>query len=336
MSKTEEFILKAKKIHGDKYDYSKVNYVNNTTKVCIICPEHGEFWQTPSNHLCGKGCIKCGGHNKIDKDEFSKLLSEKWGEDVILKQYEGYYKNAVFCCLKRDENGIIHGDFMALPHDMLDKRRKTICPKCLKSLRRQSYAMTCDDFVKKAKEIHGNTRYDYSMVEYTNNSTKVFIICHDVGADGKEHGGFWQTPANHLRTRGCPLCKNEKLVYENNIYSILLDILEPNEIIRQYRNSNILDTLTLDFYIPKYKIGIEHQGSQHFIPQSYFGGERKFKITVENDKRKYELCLNNGIKIVYFSFEKYWVPKNYYDTVYTDIIEFKNKLIELINNFKYE
>ena len=53
----ENFIEKAKKIHGDKYDYSKVEYVNNRTKVCIICPEHGEFWQSPNKHLHTKyGC----------------------------------------------------------------------------------------------------------------------------------------------------------------------------------------------------------------------------------------------------------------------------------------
>ena len=46
-----EFIEKARKVHGNKYDYSKVNYVNNSTKVCIICPEHGEFWQIPYYHL---------------------------------------------------------------------------------------------------------------------------------------------------------------------------------------------------------------------------------------------------------------------------------------------
>lgn len=56
---TEEFIEKARKVHVDKYDYSKVEYVNNLTKVCIICPKHGEFWQTPNNHLSGKGCPIC-------------------------------------------------------------------------------------------------------------------------------------------------------------------------------------------------------------------------------------------------------------------------------------
>ena len=56
---TQEFIQKAKLVHGDKYDYSKVNYVNSQTKVCIICPEHGEFWQKPSSHLQGQGCPIC-------------------------------------------------------------------------------------------------------------------------------------------------------------------------------------------------------------------------------------------------------------------------------------
>lgn len=55
----EEFILEAKTIHGDKYDYSKVLYESSAKKVCIICPDHGEFWQTPYNHLRGCGCNIC-------------------------------------------------------------------------------------------------------------------------------------------------------------------------------------------------------------------------------------------------------------------------------------
>ena len=57
---SETFIKKAKIVHGNEYDYSKIDYINNKTKVCIICPEHGEFWQTPSNHLLGRGCPICG------------------------------------------------------------------------------------------------------------------------------------------------------------------------------------------------------------------------------------------------------------------------------------
>ena len=63
---TEEFIKRVREIHGDKYDYSKVKYVNNRTKICIICPIHGEFWQTPSQHLRGRGCIECGKTKQLN------------------------------------------------------------------------------------------------------------------------------------------------------------------------------------------------------------------------------------------------------------------------------
>ena len=56
---TEEFIKRAKEVHGDKYDYSKVEYIDNKTKICIICPKHGEFLQTPNDHLNGYGCKIC-------------------------------------------------------------------------------------------------------------------------------------------------------------------------------------------------------------------------------------------------------------------------------------
>lgn len=57
----EEFIRRAREVHGNKYDYSKVEYMNTRTKVCIICPIHGEFWKTPNEHIYQKqGCPRCG------------------------------------------------------------------------------------------------------------------------------------------------------------------------------------------------------------------------------------------------------------------------------------
>lgn len=55
----QELIERFKKIHGNKYNYSRVDYISMHTKVCIICPIHGEFWQTPHNHLKGQNCQKC-------------------------------------------------------------------------------------------------------------------------------------------------------------------------------------------------------------------------------------------------------------------------------------
>ena len=77
---TEEFIKKARAIHGDKYDYSKVIYVNNHTKVCIICPVHGEFWQNPHSHLKGMGCKKCAVH--CVKQKSRKMVYGKGVLDV--------------------------------------------------------------------------------------------------------------------------------------------------------------------------------------------------------------------------------------------------------------
>ena len=67
-----EFIERAQEIYGDFYDYSKVDYINSYTKVIIICPIHGEFEQLPSNHLVGKGCIKCGYLNNSKKHSLNQ------------------------------------------------------------------------------------------------------------------------------------------------------------------------------------------------------------------------------------------------------------------------
>ena len=73
----EEFIEKARKVHGDKYDYSKVNYINSTTKVCIICPEHGEFWQRPYCHIKGQGCPKCSGTYSVNYPHLKEGVCHK-------------------------------------------------------------------------------------------------------------------------------------------------------------------------------------------------------------------------------------------------------------------
>lgn len=90
---TEIFIEKAKKIYGDRYDYSKVNYVNSKTKVCIICHhknkndvEHGEFTTSPDLFLMGKSCPKCGNHLSIAEDEIFDFIGNLIGVDKIEKR----------------------------------------------------------------------------------------------------------------------------------------------------------------------------------------------------------------------------------------------------------
>ena len=193
-----DFIERAILIHGNRYDYSKVVYTNNHTKVCIICPEHGEFWQTPNAHLNGQGCPKCGMVKRIE-------CRKKTTENFILEaasvhgnKYDYskvHYKNinSKICIICPE-----HGEFWQRASAHLKGHG---CTKCAIDKNAERCRSNRDEFVKKAKKIYGD-KYDYSKVKYVNNGTKVCIICH-------EHGEFWQTPANHLRNEGCPKCGNE-------------------------------------------------------------------------------------------------------------------------------
>lgn len=73
---SSRFIERCISTHGERYDYSLVNYVSMKVKVIIVCKEHGEFTQSPLNHLCGKGCPGCAEHGfkRTNKDAFVYFL----------------------------------------------------------------------------------------------------------------------------------------------------------------------------------------------------------------------------------------------------------------------
>ena len=76
----QDFIEKANIVHNNKFDYSKVKYVDSQTKICIICPKHGEFWQKPNNHLHGWGCAKCSGVKQKTTEEFIEEAKKVYGD----------------------------------------------------------------------------------------------------------------------------------------------------------------------------------------------------------------------------------------------------------------
>lgn len=189
---TEEFIKRAREVHGDKYDYSKVEYVNSRTKICIICPKHGEFWITPHSHLTGHGCHKCSCKCVLSAEEFVKRAKEIHGNkyDYSKVEYKNYDTKVCIICSE-------HGEFWQMPHSHLQGNG---CPVCGKLKLREQFQKTNNDFIEQARKVHDN-KYDYSKTEYVNANTKVCIIC-------PEHGEFWQSPDNHLHKQGCPLCAN--------------------------------------------------------------------------------------------------------------------------------
>ncbi len=299
MTKTltnKEFILKANEIHKGKYDYSKVNYKNNHTKVCIICSKHGEFWQQPGSHLIGRGCKECGKEklsniktsNTTEFIKKAKLVhGNKYNYDKV-----SYIDSQTKVCIICPE----HGEFWITPNNHL---RGQGCLKCYNKRRNISQKSNTDEFIKKAKTIHGN-KYDYSKVDYVNCSTKICIIC-------PEHGEFWQRPDHHLTSKsGCPKCQEKhleremaKLLKENNI------LFERQKTFKWLINPKTKHYQYLDFYLPDYNVAIECQGEQHFEARSFFGGEEEFAKTKERDINKLKTCKNNNIELYYFGSEKY-------------------------------
>ena len=197
---TEQFIIDTKNIHENKYDYSLVDYKHSKSKVKIICPIHGEFEQTPNNHLKGYGCPKCAGDkqrilNQSNTEEFLTKANLIHGDkyDYSLVDYvKSSIKVKIICP--------IHGVFEQTPNNHLKGKG---CQKCGVDKTRILKQSNREEFVTKADKIHGD-KYDYSLVEYKHCMKKIKIIC-------PEHGVFEQSPNNHLSGRGCPICKREKL-----------------------------------------------------------------------------------------------------------------------------
>lgn len=182
----EQFISKAKTVHGDRYDYSSSNYTSNKSKVNIICSIHGKFEQRPSDHLSGYGCYKCTlDGRRTSQSEFINKAKMVHGD-----RYD--YSRAIY---KSSDSPVYilcehHGLFKPLAREHV---RGTGCPKCSNNVK-----LTTLGFISKAEMVHGD-RYDYSLCYYDGRTNKIDIIC-------PEHVVFKQNPGDHLQGKGCSSC----------------------------------------------------------------------------------------------------------------------------------
>lgn len=296
---TEEFIARSKKVHGDKYDYSKSIYLGRDKKVCIICPKHREFWQRADHHLSGHNCPFCSGRGKTT-EQFIQQAKKIHGDryDYSKVEYLGSHKKVCIICPE-------HGEFWQYPYNHL---RGATCKKC--------QSLNTEEWIELANKIHNN-KYDYSQTIYKNTYTKVKIIC-------PEHGEFWQRPDHHLSGFGCPHCSKSKM--ENNVCVELQKngiqyIIQKDFPWLKYKNN-----LHIDIYLPEYNIAIECQGGQHFYPVDFYGGDEEYRMICERDKLKYDLCKKNGIRVLYYTDVK--LEEYPYDVI-TDLDE----LIKRIKNY---
>jgi len=184
----DEFIKRAVDKHGNKYDYSLVEYKTNRTNVKIICPFHGIFLQRPDVHIKSE-CKKCNDDRKKGNlENFIKKANYKheFKYDYSKSIYNGNNENLIIICPD-------HGEFLQTPHNHL---KPQWCPKCNGGIKD-----TQEDFINKAKKVHGE-KYDYSMAVYVKSNSLIDIIC-------KKHKSvFKMRPGNHLNGEGCQKCKS--------------------------------------------------------------------------------------------------------------------------------
>lgn len=193
VDRKQKFIDKSTTVHNGKYDYSKVEYVDSLTSVVIICPEHGEFKQTPQSHARGNGCPICANikrgdtfrHNKADFiKKANKIHKGKYNYDKV--NYINSSTDVIITCP-------IHSDFKMLPAAHLQGQG---CPKC------SGRGLSTEDVIKLFIEKHKD-KYQYSKVSFTKMHDKVIMTC-------PIHGDFEQTPSKHLLGQGCPICAKKK------------------------------------------------------------------------------------------------------------------------------
>lgn len=276
-----QFIARAKTVHGDRYDYSKVEYKGCDKPVCIVCPDHGEFWQTPTLHQIGHGCPKCNKNRAKTKEEFIEeaniIHNNKY--DYSQVEYERGDKKVCIICP-------IHGLFWQSFTKHVAKKHG--CPKCSVIQRSKTQTMSKEEFAARAAQIHGEGRYDYSLVNFSNLHDKVQIRCI------KHNHVFTQIAADHLDGHGCPKCGT----VTSNSEAEIADYIRGLNVEIELRNRKILENgFELDIYIPSLHIAIEYDG--------LIWHSDKFKEDRYYHLRKTEECIKSNIRLLHIFEDEY-------------------------------
>jgi len=271
-SNTEDFIKKAIKIHGDKYDYSLVEYINNKTNVKIILD--GEIYeQSPKSHLKGMSV-----NGLLSLKEFIRKSIKIHGDKYDYSSVKFTKTTDII-----NINCIVHGNFKQRVSNHLNGNG---CPLCVEKQKKSNI-----HFINECKKIHGN-KYDYSLSKYDGAHKKIKIIC-------PIHGIFTQTPNSHInKSQGCPKCNTNISKGEIEIEKYLKEHNIEHKTQKRFNDCKNKKVLPFDFYLPKHNICIEYDGKQHYKSIPYWGGDDAFKTRQKLDKIKTEYCINNNIQLI--------------------------------------
>lgn len=278
------FLERANQIHDTQYDYSRLVYVNSSTKVEIVCKIHGVFFQTPNKHISRRqGCPKCGVEKSRVKrtKPFSQFVNQAtdihlgfYDYSLSKEHYKGAFTKIPIICPE-------HGIFHQTPDNHINDRKG--CYFCGVERNRRKFTMTQEEFLRRSIEVHGD-RYDYSKTEYKNDKTKVTIIC-------KKHGDWNQYPGSHIRGFGCQKCGFDSTAIKNG--------MSKDDFIRKAEETHGVDTYDYSkvvFKNSKTKVIIicpehgefEQEPTSHMLssgcPKCYVSsGERQIRLFLERN-----------------------------------------------------
>lgn len=269
-------------------------YTNSQTKIKCKCKICGHIWKATSNNLLhGTGCPKCANNITKTHDQFIEELKIIRPDITCLGKYINAKTKIKFKCRTC---GYI---WNSLPTKILLAKQ---CPKCYGKYK------TTEDFKKEMFRVNPDIEI---LGDYITAKTQILCKC-------KLCDYIWTAfPDNLLQHRGCPNCNKsngeqciERFLKHQNILFVPQKTFNN---LRGIRNG----LLPYDFYLPEYNLLIEFQGEQHIRPIKYFGGEEKFKIQQEHDKRKREYAQLHNINLL-----EIW---------YYDINNIESILLEKIN-----
>ena len=273
----ESFTKKMKEIHPNIEVIGK--YVDSKTKIRCRCLLDGYEWeQRPNDLLQGIGCSRCNNYERISNEDFQIEFYSKNNTIELLSEYVNN-RTPILCRCKID--GF---EWYAYANDLLKGRSG--CKKCAGCA-----PYTTETFREAMRNIDDTI---IIIGEYVNSKTPLECECRICGT-------HWMAQPSNLKNNhtGCPNCvPNSKL--ENLVEQILKDY--NIKYIPQYKFVDLKGvggrSLSFDFYLPKYNVLIECQGRQHNECIEYFGGEEKFKIQQEHDKRKREYAKLHNINLL--------------------------------------
>lgn len=211
-SREKVFLQKALELHGDFFGYDKFEYIAAKVPSIVTCPKHGEFLQSPANHLRSKhACQQCwdverkaimkGAPGKpgkrTTKEEYLSKLNLPQGYSVNLDKFDGMSHGSVELICP------VHGNHEYPPRALLVSEYK--CKQCGWKAAADFKLKGYSSFIEKVEKLHNN-KYTYPFPEeYENRKSMLTIVCSD-------HGIFKKTAQKHLAGQGCNRCRLDKLI----------------------------------------------------------------------------------------------------------------------------